>query len=291
MLRHLSQPSGPLEIPDDRGGLGGLRRRIFIALQARKLASLLLGRCVCLGLPRFSVMKSAPAGSRPPPLIIDHPPAKRARVSPLGAARHPRGQLPCVDPLGSASRPAAGVVTPPRGGLAVPAAKTGRWTKREDETLRAVVEADAAGAGARDWGALAARAFGGARSPSQCADRWEKVLKLGLVKGPWTPGEDEVVRRAVAAAAGGAPAGSLNWAAVAALLPGRLTKQVREHQPAWKSTSEPGARKLTRCVRTGYALSASARATSAFALRLAGVSGTSGNRSSVSPFRSLIHFR
>ena len=183
-------------------------------------------------------MKSAPAGSRPPPLIIDHPPAKRARVSPLGAARHPRGQLPCVDPLGSASRPAAGVVTPPRGGSAVPAAKTGRWTKREDETLRAVVEADAAGAGARDWGALAARAFGGARSPSQCADRWEKVLKLGLVKGPWTPGEDEVVRRAVAAAAGGAPAGSLNWAAVAALLPGRLTKQVREHQPAWKSTSE-----------------------------------------------------
>ena len=172
-------------------------------------------------------MKSAPAGSRPPPLIIDHPPAKRARVSPLGAARHPRGQLPCVDPLGSASRPAAGVVTPPRG-LAVPAAKTGRWTKREDETLRAVVEADAAGAGARDWGALAARAFGGARSPSQCADRWEKVLKLGLVKGPWTPGEDEVVRRAVAAAAGGAPAGSLNWAAVAALLPGRLTQQVRE---------------------------------------------------------------
>ena len=91
-------------------------------------------------------MKSAPAGSRPPPLIIDHPPAKRARVSPLGAARHPRGQLPCVDPLGSASRPAAGVVTPPRG-LAVPAAKTGRWTKREDETLRAVVEADATAGG------------------------------------------------------------------------------------------------------------------------------------------------
>ena len=126
-------------------------------------------------------MKSAPAALRPPPLIIDHPPAKRARVSPLGAARHPRGQLPCVDPLGSASRPAAGVVTPPRG-LAVPAAKTGRWTKREDETLRAVVEADAA-AGARDWGAGGA-GLGGARSPSQCADRWEKVLKLGLVPTP-----------------------------------------------------------------------------------------------------------
>ena len=174
-------------------------------------------------------MKSAPAGSRPPPLIIDHPPAKRARVSPLGAAQNPRGQPPCVDPFGSASRPVAGVVTPPRGGTAVPAAKTGRWTKREDETLRAVVEADAmSGTCARDWGALAARAFGGARSPSQCADRWEKVLKLGLVKGPWTPGEDGVVRRAVEAAAGGAPAASFNWAAVAALLPGRLTKQARE---------------------------------------------------------------
>ena len=63
-----------------------------------------------------------------------------------------------------------------------------------------------------------------------------RISGAGLFQ--WTPGEDEVVRRAVAAAAGGAPAGSLNWAAVAALLPGRLTKQVREHQPAWKSTSE-----------------------------------------------------
>jgi len=58
-----------------------------------------------------------------------------------------------------------------------------------------VVEAVTA-AGPRDWTALAERAFGGARSPAQCASRWEKVLKLGLVKGPWTPGDDGVVRRA-----------------------------------------------------------------------------------------------
>ena len=28
------------------------------------------------------------------------------------------------------------------------------------------------------------------RTPIQCLHRWTKILKPGLVKGPWTPEED-----------------------------------------------------------------------------------------------------
>ncbi|KAJ1454356.1 Homeodomain-like protein [Pelagophyceae sp. CCMP2097] len=108
--------------------------------------------------------------------------------------------------------------------------KLGRWTKREDEVLRATI----ADEGAADWARVAAVAFCGARSAAQCLERFEKVLKLGLRKGPWTPQEDEIVRRAVQrTSVNGAPA---NWSDVARLLPGRLTKQVRER---WQNHLDP----------------------------------------------------
>ena len=209
--------------------------------------------------------------SRPPPILTDQPPLKRARipqvvnaVSPLHGALG--GQLnACYDPVmilkaaqfpHPLSVPLAGssarVVTPQRGaalgglaaGVPLPAtspsrasgrpaaAKTGRWTKREDEKLRQTIEASGPDEGARDWAKIAAAAFEGGRSPGQCEDRWEKVLKLGLVKGPWTPHEDEVVRRAV----GGGVDAAFNWSEVAKLLPGRLTKQVRER---WQNHLDP----------------------------------------------------
>ena len=34
-------------------------------------------------------------------------------------------------------------------------------------------------------------------SEAQCLERWEKVIKLGLRKGPWTPAEDEIVKKAL----------------------------------------------------------------------------------------------
>ncbi|KAJ8600966.1 hypothetical protein CTAYLR_006333 [Chrysophaeum taylorii] len=116
------------------------------------------------------------------------------------------------------------------------AAKTGRWTKREDEQLRQTVsrfnESD------KDWKVIAKLAFNGSRSDIQCLERWEKVLKLGLVKGPWTPEEDEIVRRAVEGSTGknGGNSDLVNWADVAKLLPGRLTKQVRER---WQNHLNP----------------------------------------------------
>lgn len=115
-------------------------------------------------------------------------------------------------------------------------AKTGRWTKREDLLLRHTVSQF--GDGHKDWKSIAAMAFNGARSDAQCHERWEKVLKLGLVKGPWTPEEDEIVRQAVDTSTrkNGGNSDLVNWAEVAKLLPGRLTKQVRER---WQNHLNP----------------------------------------------------
>ena len=114
--------------------------------------------------------------------------------------------------------------------------KTGRWTKREDEQLRATVERFEQANQTKDWKLIAKVAFNGARSDTQCLERWERVLKLGLVKGPWTPEEDDVVRRAVDQSRRRNGGVDCNWAEVAKLLPGRLTKQVRER---WQNHLNP----------------------------------------------------
>ena len=61
----------------------------------------------------------------------------------------------------------------------------GKWTKEEDSILRKAVDEY----GAKEWKKIAA-VLGGTRTSVQCLHRWNKVLKPGLVKGPWT--KDEV---------------------------------------------------------------------------------------------------
>lgn len=56
-----------------------------------------------------------------------------------------------------------------------------RNARAQDEMLREAVEAH----GARNWKAIAKRLDG--RTDVQCLHRWQKVLRPGLVKGPWTP--------------------------------------------------------------------------------------------------------
>lgn len=50
----------------------------------------------------------------------------------------------------------------------------------QDNALRKAVE----DFGGRNWKAIATRLKG--RTDVQCLHRWQKVLKPGLVKGPWT---------------------------------------------------------------------------------------------------------
>lgn len=56
----------------------------------------------------------------------------------------------------------------------------GKWTIEEDNILRAAVVQH----GGKNWKKISENLSG--RSDVQCLHRWQKVLKPGLIKGPWT---------------------------------------------------------------------------------------------------------
>lgn len=95
-------------------------------------------------------------------------------------------------------------------------ASMGKWTEAEDKTLRSAVEANFA----KNWKKIACALPG--RTDVQCLHRWQKVLKPGLIKGPWTPEEDAKVVELVKTY------GQKKWSMIARELKGRLGKQCRE---------------------------------------------------------------
>ena len=107
-------------------------------------------------------------------------------------------------------------------------ASTGKWTSEEDASLRAAVDANSG----KNWKRIALRLPG--RTDVQCLHRWQKVLRPGLVKGPWTPEEDATVVELVA------KHGQKKWSFIARQLRGRLGKQCRER---WYNHLSPDIRK------------------------------------------------
>ena len=105
----------------------------------------------------------------------------------------------------------------------------GAWTPEQDAALKAAVEKY----DGKNWKAIA-REVPGNRSHIQCLQRWGKVLKPGLVKGPWTEEEDDLLRTYVPIESKG------NWVAVAEHVPGRTAKQCRER---WSLCLDPNIRK------------------------------------------------
>lgn len=95
-------------------------------------------------------------------------------------------------------------------------ASMGKWTEEEDEQLRKAVSEHSG----KNWKKIASHLVG--RSDVQCLHRWQKVLKPGLIKGPWTPEEDATVIRLVKIH------GQKKWSFIARQLTGRLGKQCRE---------------------------------------------------------------
>lgn len=55
----------------------------------------------------------------------------------------------------------------------------------------------------------------------QCLQRWNKVLSPGLVKGPWTPEENQLLVSVMKEGR------HKNWASLSARIPGRTSKQVQ----------------------------------------------------------------
>merc|ERR1740138_1172397 len=119
--------------------------------------------------------------------------------------------------------PAAPSAKPP------PPVGTGRWTKQEDEQLRAAVKS----VGAKSWRQISVDFLGGKRTDVQCLHRWTKVLKPGLVKGPWLEQEDATILRCI-------EDGMVRWSNIAECIPGRLGKQCRER---WSNHLDPTLKK------------------------------------------------
>ena len=103
------------------------------------------------------------------------------------------------------------------------------WTKEHDEKLRAAVTAE----GPRNWKKIAEDYFGNKYNDTQCLNRWFKVLRPGLIKGPWTVEEDAIIVECM-------QSGLRKWADIAGRIPGRLGKQCRER---WLNHLDPNVKK------------------------------------------------
>ena len=103
------------------------------------------------------------------------------------------------------------------------------WTSEEDATLRSIVLSMSV----KNWQTIVEK-MPTARTPAQCAERWNKVLKPGMTKQPWSKEEDKLLFDLVA------KHGSKRWSLIATSLPGRIGKQCRER---WHNHCNPNVNK------------------------------------------------
>jgi hypothetical protein len=90
-----------------------------------------------------------------------------------------------------------------------------------------------AAVGPQNWKMIATDYLGEQRSDVQCLHRWQKVLQPGLVKGPWTKEEDQIIIDCI-------DAGITKWSEIAERIPGRIGKQCRER---WFNHLDPSLKK------------------------------------------------
>jgi hypothetical protein len=108
-------------------------------------------------------------------------------------------------------------------------ARAGKWTEDEDSKLNDAVQMH----GSKNWVTVAALVPG--RTNIQCGDRWHHALDRSTDPamaraGKWTAVEDRKVKGAVQTH------GGKDWAAIAALVPGRTKQQCRDR---WKKHMDP----------------------------------------------------
>lgn len=106
----------------------------------------------------------------------------------------------------------------------------GKWSVEEDESLKLAVQQH----GGRNWKKISDCLIG--RTDVQCLHRWQKVLRPGLVKGPWSKEEDDLVVELVE------KFGVKSWSFIARQLKGRLGKQCRER---WYNHLDPSINKAS----------------------------------------------
>ncbi|CAG9313205.1 unnamed protein product [Blepharisma stoltei] len=106
--------------------------------------------------------------------------------------------------------------------------KHGRWSPDEDEALKSAINHY----GEKQWRQIADHVSG--RTPIQCLHRWSKILKPGLVKGPWSAQEDKCLKEWVE------HEGPCRWSHCSKFIKGRSGKQCRER---WFNILNPDVKK------------------------------------------------
>jgi myb proto-oncogene protein len=108
-------------------------------------------------------------------------------------------------------------------------ARAGRWTVDEDKKLKDAVQTH----GGENWETIAALVTG--RTKRQCSSRWQTISDTNIDPTParagrWTADEDGKLKDAVQTH------GGKDWAAIAALVPGRTKSQCWSR---WNVTLDP----------------------------------------------------
>ncbi|KAL0206620.1 hypothetical protein P9112_001927 [Eukaryota sp. TZLM1-RC] len=98
--------------------------------------------------------------------------------------------------------------------------RANHWTAEEDMTLMRAVESFGSQGLWKGWKEIS-RQVGNGRTGDQCSQRWHRVLRPDIRKGPWSKEEDQSLASAVKIC------GSKNWKQVATLINGRTDIQCR----------------------------------------------------------------
>lgn len=104
-----------------------------------------------------------------------------------------------------------------------------KWKKEEDDILREGIKM----LGTKNWKKISEDYFDGKKTEIQCYNRYQKVIKTGLIKGPWTKEEDDMIVQCIRN-------GMTKWSDIAFYVPGRVGKQCRER---WFNHLDPSVKK------------------------------------------------
>lgn len=106
-----------------------------------------------------------------------------------------------------------------------PSINKSNWTKHEDKQLLALAKKYKN----LEW-ELIAQELNTRRTPFQCFKRYQRSLNTAIVKGKWSPQEDEMLRKAIQ------QCGDKNWQQIANYLNGRTGQQCLHR---WQKNSSP----------------------------------------------------